>query len=144
MGDDDKPKSFTGRCACGDVAYQVDGPLRPVLACHCDMCRRMTGSFVTATSAWRDGFRLTREDGLRWYQSSRRARRGFCGNCGSSLFWDSPERPTISIMAGSLDKPTGLELVRHIYVANHGDYYEIADGLPHYDDHGPALDMPEG
>src|SRR5207248_10006566 len=41
----------TGRCLCGSVSYVVSGPLRPVVACHCSQCRRMTGHFMAATAA---------------------------------------------------------------------------------------------
>jgi len=61
-------------------------------------------------------------------------RRGFCGECGSSLFWDAPGRPTVSIAAGTLDGPTGLRVAAHWYVSQAGDYYELAaDGLPHHE-----------
>ena len=56
---------------------------------------------------------------LRWIDSPNSdagARRGFCGECGSSLFWDPPARDTISIAAGTLDGPTGLSTAAHWYV----------------------------
>jgi hypothetical protein len=61
------------------------------------------------------------------------ARRGFCGECGSSLFWDPPGRDTISIAAGSLDSATGLRTGAHWFVSQAGDYYELPDdGLPRH------------
>ena len=51
------------------------------------------------------------------------------------------DEPTIDIWAGTLDVPTGLKLVRHIYVASKSDYYEIEDGLPRFA--GSSLDGPE-
>ena len=57
---------------------------------------------------------------LRWHEHDG-ARRGFCGVCGSRLFWDR-ERPTISIAAGSVDEPTGLTTGRHIYLESAGDW----------------------
>ncbi len=80
---------------------------------------------------------LCEESGLRWVAgplSESGARRGFCGECGSSLFWDAPARDTVSIAAGTLDEPTGLRLLGHVYVAQVGDYYELpADGLPRHE-----------
>jgi hypothetical protein len=73
---------------------------------------------------------------LRWFTSptgDAAARRGFCGRCGSSLFWDAPDRPTISISAGTLEGASGLRTMGHIYVSQAGDYYEIpADGTAHH------------
>jgi hypothetical protein len=62
---------------------------------------------------------------LRWYRSSPGARRGFCNKCGSALFWEPTPTTHISISAGSLNPPTGLEVKEHIFLAHKGDYYEI-------------------
>ncbi len=50
--------------------------------------------------------------------------------CGSSLFWDPIEKDWTSIAMGAFDESTHTKLGKHIFVANKGDYYEIADGLP--------------
>ena len=79
---------------------------------------------------------VTEERGLRWIKSPRSeasARRGFCAECGSSLFWDAPGRETISIAAGTLDGRTGLRVASHWYVSQAGDYYDLPDdGLPRH------------
>jgi hypothetical protein len=80
---------------------------------------------------------LLQSEGLRWVsspESESEARRGFCCECGSSLFWDAPARDSISIAAGTLEEPTGLRLLGHVFVARAGDYYELpSDGLPRYE-----------
>ncbi|MBV8218073.1 MAG: GFA family protein [Solirubrobacterales bacterium] len=127
----------TGRCLCGAVRYEVNGPLRDVLICHCEECRRWHGHFSASTAARRDDLVLIEQAGLKWIDSPRsdaRARRGFCGECGSSLFWDPPDRETISIAAGTLDAPTDLRVIEHWYVSQAGDYYELPpDGLPRHE-----------
>ena len=117
----------TGSCRCGQISYSVNGPLRPVVACHCTQCRKTSGHHVAATSAPRGAIEISGE--VTWYASSDTARRGFCGTCGSNLFWDGAGQ-NLSIFAGTLDGPTGLTLAGHIYCADKGDYYEIADGMP--------------
>lgn len=130
MGKETTPVRAAGGCLCGEVRYEVRGPLRPVVACHCSQCRRTTGHFLASTAAKREHVALRRETGLAWYASSEAARRGFCRHCGSTLFWDGRGRDTISIAAGTLDAPTGLKLVQHIFTADKSDYYTIDDGLP--------------
>lgn len=120
----------TGGCLCGAVRYEVTGPLRAVVACHCEQCRRASGHFVAATATRHAHFRLVKPDGLSWYRSSAEARRGFCRNCGSSLFWEPDDRRHISIMAGTLDRPTGLAMAGHLFAEAADDYYRITDGLP--------------
>ena len=118
-------KKATGRCLCGAVAYEVSGPLRQVIACHCEQCRRTSGHFVAATQARREDLALMAEEGLAWFASSNEAERGFCKRCGSSLFWRRHGEPFVSIMAGTLDQPTGLSIVEHIHRESAGDYYGV-------------------
>jgi hypothetical protein len=66
----------------------------------------------------------------RWYRSSERVQRGFCSVCGSFLFWHPDGRDKIGVAMGAFDTPTDTALALHIFVADKGDYYEIADGLP--------------
>ena len=119
----------TGGCLCGAVRYEVRGPLAPAHACHCTLCRRQSGHYVACTSARRSDFVLIEDRGLKWYRSSPLAKRGFCGECGSALFWDDGS-DEIGLNVGNMDTPTGLTLEQHIFVDEKGDYYEIADGLP--------------
>lgn len=127
----DTPKTLTGRCLCGDVRYEADEPFRPVTACHCRQCAQWTGTFVMTTAAKLDRFRfIAGEDKVGWYAASDHALRGFCKRCGSSLFWKPNDGSRISILAGTLDPPTGLKVDHHIFVADKSDYYGIHDGLP--------------
>ena len=126
----------TGGCLCGAVTYVVSGPLRPVVACHCTQCRKTSGHHVAATSCHRDDIEVTGK--VTWYQSSETARRGFCGICGSNLFWDGAG-VNLSIFAGTLDGPTGIKLAGHIFCADKGDYYELDDDLPKADADDPVL-----
>jgi hypothetical protein len=117
-----------GRCLCGSVRYEVHGPLRDVLICHCVECRRWGGHVAACTAVSRNDLVLLGQRGLRWIDSpgsDAHARRAFCSECGSSLFWDAPGRDTISISAGTLDPPTGLRIAGQIYEHQAGDYYEV-------------------
>ncbi len=64
-----------------------------------------------------------------WYESSETAKRGFCPSCGSFLFWKHADEDTISFSLGSIDGPSGLRLQKHIFTADKGDYYDVADGV---------------
>lgn len=123
--------TVTGRCLCGNVRFEVRGPLSHAHACHCGQCRRQSGHFVVGASAARDDFVLLADSTLAWFKSSDFARRGFCSACGSALFWDDGG-PQMSINAGCLDKPTGLQITKHIFVDDKGDYYDIDDDLPKF------------
>jgi hypothetical protein len=131
-----------GRCLCGGVRYEVRGQLRDVLICHCEECRRWHGHVAASTAARKQDLVLLDAATLRWIDSPRSdagARRGFCGRCGSSLFWEAPGRETIAIAAGTLDDASGLRVVGHWFVSQAGGYYELPDdGLPHHERSGPS------
>ncbi len=132
MSETAKRPQAKGGCLCSAVTYEVFGPMRQVINCHCGQCRRTHGHFAGYSNVRRDDFVLTEERGLKWYESSDVARRGFCGECGGSLFYDRRIGDTISIAAGTLNEPSGLKTVAHIFMADKGDYYEIDDGLKTY------------
>ncbi|MFO1034313.1 MAG: GFA family protein [Hyphomicrobiales bacterium] len=117
-----------GSCLCGGVSFDITGPLRPVVMCHCTQCRKQSGHVGAFTACDDKDLHFTCKDTLAWYRASDLAGRGFCKNCGSLLFWKGDGKDYISITAGSLDKPTGLAVEGHIYCADKGDYYEIKDG----------------
>lgn len=74
--------------------------------------------------------RITCDETLRWFQSSETVSRGFCARCGGNLFWKQADSDDIYITAGTLDKPTGLKVAEHIFVASKSDFYDITVGLP--------------
>jgi hypothetical protein len=106
------------------------------------MCRRTSGHFAAFTATHPENLFLTDSEGLRWYRSSATARRGFCGVCGSNLFWEPASGGRVSIAAGTLDLPTGLETVIHVFVEDAGDYYTIVDELPQRADGNHGISIP--
>jgi hypothetical protein len=115
-----------GGCLCGGVRYRICGPLRPVVACHCNQCRKTSGHYVAATQCLRGDLSI-QGDTLRWFKSSETAERGFCGRCGSNLFWRRFGNDHVSIWAGTIDGETGLRMESQIYAEFKGDYYSLPD-----------------
>ncbi len=112
-----------GSCLCGAVEFEITGPARDVVACHCSQCRSVSGHYWGASSAPLSAIRLIRDGGLRWHQSSAEARRGFCAVCGSTLFWEPAGEARWSVSPGAIDGPSGLATVKHIFTDDAGDYY---------------------
>lgn len=124
---------FEGSCLCGAVRFQVTGTLPPPTACHCTRCRKWTGNFEASSDVARSALTIHGRDNVRWYQSSDKVRRGFCVTCGSSLFFDPLDQAKhdwVGVSMGAFDGATQTKLVRHVFVADKGDYYELTDGLP--------------
>ncbi len=125
-------KISTGGCYCGAVQYQVKGPLRDVINCHCNQCTRLNGNYGSHSKALKIDITITKDEGLSWFQISDIARRGFCGKCGSGLFWEQYHQDATGIIAGSLDCPTDLKTIGHIFVGDKSDFYEINDDFQQF------------
>ena len=121
---------LTGSCLCGAVKFEVEGELGPPDACHCSQCRKVSGHYWASTDVPRTALTIHGEFNVAWFRSSEKVQRGFCSTCGATLFWDPIQKEKIGISMGAFDSPTGTRLAKHIFVADKGDYYEIADGLP--------------
>jgi hypothetical protein len=126
VSDDAREIRAAGGCLCGGVRYEVRGPLRDVVLCHCSRCRRTHGHVAAYAACRSDDLVLVESATLRWYTDEDRER-GFCAACGASLFWRAPGRETVSVAAGSIAPPTGLRTIGQIFVDSAGDYYEVPD-----------------
>ncbi|MDQ7247881.1 GFA family protein [Dongia sedimenti] len=122
-----------GQCFCGAVSFEIEGALSAPSLCHCGQCRRLHGAPGAYTSAPVSAYRISGEESLNWYATSKRAEQAFCRICGSKLFWREIGGQDLDACMGSLDAPTGLTLGRHIFTRSQGDYYEIGhDGVPRF------------
>lgn len=129
----------TGGCLCGKVRFTTRGPLRAVVFCHCSQCRRQSGLYVAATSVAEDCLALEGAAHLTWFAASGFARRGFCGTCGTLLFWKPNDEPRYAVLAGAFDRPDGLHPGYHICTEGRPAFYQISDGLPQYPGDGPDV-----
>ncbi len=124
--------SHDASCLCGKIQFNVEIDAADVNfhACHCTMCQKQNGGPYM-------GVKLSRtpdivSESLAWYDSSDYAQRGFCKECGSTLFWRMKENVDAMciVSVGVLKNTKNLTLTSHIFVDGKPDYYEIADGLP--------------
>ncbi|WP_166418830.1 GFA family protein [Cochlodiniinecator piscidefendens] len=122
-----------GQCDCGQVQFEFPKGREAITVCHCSQCRRLSGHLWASTHAPFDSVKFINQTGLKWYKSSEWAQRGFCQNCGSSLFYRLNSEDGLGIAAGCISSPTEFQVAKHIFVKDKGDYYEIADGAPQID-----------
>ena len=123
-----------GRCECGDVVFELADYRNTVTFCHCSQCRRTSGHYWASTVAKIADLTFVKETGLTWYQSSKKARRGFCKTCGASLFYQPTGTDHYGVAAGCLDLPTAMTPGKHIFTADKADYYASPDDAPHFPD----------
>ncbi len=129
----------TGRCLCGAVRYEIDGPFTFMVNCHCSMCRKEHGAqFVTFAAAPLSGFRwIAGEDHLAEYASSPRGKRSFCKTCGSVGPMLATEMDMVIAAAGNLDGDPGIRPQMHIFTGSSAPGYQITDSLPQHEEYPP-------
>ncbi|WP_165352763.1 GFA family protein [Loktanella sp. IMCC34160] len=124
---------LTGRCLCGAVRWETDGPVLWAGHCHCDSCRRATSApFTTFFGVPRDGVVWTGQlaDHV---TSGGSVRRQFCPDCGSQLTYQSTRWPEEThLYAASLDDPSQITPAAHFHFEEKLPWLAITDDLPKY------------
>ncbi|WP_245188920.1 GFA family protein [Mameliella alba] len=110
----------SGGCMCGAVRFTARDVPAQAGACHCEMCRRWTGSALIGVTVplvnvtWEDETHLGR------IQSSDWAERGFCTRCGSGMFFrvtmESAYSGDLELPIGVFDEADGFEMTNEIYI----------------------------
>lgn len=124
----------TGGCLCGAIRYEVEGPLGPLVFCHCGQCRKAQGTaFASSVPVPVARFTLVSgADKLKCYRASAPKGRYFCAECGSPIYSRIDGAETLRLRAGSLDAPVALVPAAHIFVADKASWFDITDDLPRH------------
>lgn len=125
--------TYAGGCLCGAVRFAAAGPPLWVAHCHCQSCRRSTGSpFATFVGFARE--RVTFTHGApATYASSPGVTRSFCGACGTPIAYEAARFPgEIHLYACTLDEPAMAAPTTHVHVGEQLPWVHLADGLPRY------------
>jgi hypothetical protein len=128
-------KAIRGSCLCGGVRFQVLPPFLRASHCHCDRCRKHSGTAVcTQARVKKEQFKLLQGAELvRVYGKGEGAVKAFCQTCGSSLFGGEwPDGEQVSIRMGAFDDDPGIRPQFHTYVDSRAPWDEITDSLPQY------------
>tara|TARA_Y100000741_G_C17970206_1_gene443510 strand:- start:37 stop:444 length:408 start_codon:yes stop_codon:yes gene_type:complete len=113
------------KCLCGGIKVKIKGKLRYVSNCHCSQCMKTHGNFASYTSCPENNLTFINKKTLKWYKSSKIAKRGFCSRCGASMFYKKYNSKNISIAAGMLNNPTNLKTNSNIFTHRKLDYYKL-------------------
>jgi hypothetical protein len=112
-------ETFKGSCLCGQVRYELTGEPERFYHCHCERCRKATGTghasniMVKAINFnWISGSELLHRfnvpDAERFYSL-------FCSHCGSGMPREVPELGFTIIPAGSLDSEPSVQPKARIF-----------------------------
>lgn len=133
--------SHTGSCFCNAVRFTISGAPATVCICHCDMCRRCVGAPAVPWATFRRDA-LVIDGTPTWFQSSEHARRGFCGTCGTSLFFETRHEPhEIDVAVAALQDADKVAPRYHAWTPSKLAWEVIGDSLPRYRENGGSLKM---
>ncbi len=131
--DAEAASALSGRCLCAAVRYRCGPLLYPATWCHCESCRRASGTTPVGWFTVALDLVAFQGDALRTHRSSPGVERRFCGVCGAPLTYWSARRPAeIDFTLGSLEDPARVTPVDHIWMADAPPWDRPADGLPQY------------
>ena len=100
---------ITGSCLCGAVQYIVNGAIKAVANCHCNICQKTTGAvFATIAVIGENVLEvIAGQDSLTTYQVSEKAIKHFCRTCGTPIFNRHKTYPgNYMTQVGSFDSPS--------------------------------------
>ncbi len=123
---DERP--LTGSCLCKRVKYSIEAELEEFYLCHCEQCRKITGSaFASNIQAkpteieWLSGAQYVRRFD---YPGDRFFTKVFCCECGSGLPFLNKSGKKLFIPAGSLDCEPGINPGHNIFWGDRSSWYE--------------------
>ena len=118
-------KKHKGTCLCGKVAFEIIGIFERFFLCHCEYCRKDTGSAHAAnlfsTSAnliWLSG-----EDNIKTFDFESSGHiKSFCLDCGSALPNIQMHGSLLVVPAGCLDTDISIVPQDHIYFSHKANW----------------------
>jgi hypothetical protein len=119
-----------GGCVCGAVRFDAEPRERAAHACHCETCRRWTGSAFVGVSVMPGDIRFEGAESIRTYRSSEWAERAWCDRCGTTLYYNLTAEgfgpKTYEMALGLFDEPDGFPLASEIYIDRKPDGFAFA------------------
>ena len=126
-----------GSCLCGAVRFEVTGSFDGFYLCHCQRCRKDTGS-AHAANLFSSTARLQWQSGdvhvHRFDVPSTRHTKCFCVTCGSALPYHTSNGQLLVVPAGSLDSEVSVRPNAHIFVGSRAAWDSALDAIPGFEE----------
>ena len=131
----------TGACLCGDVSFEITGPVMQMANCHCSMCRKFHGAaFATLGVVAPPDFRWLHGQGnVIHYRSSRSGWRNFCSRCGAAAPAMPDGGPFALVPMGNVEGDPGQRPSLHFFADSKAAWHDIADDLPRHPEWPPEF-----
>jgi hypothetical protein len=125
--------NVSGACLCGKLRFKAPLPTLWVAHCHCTLCQKNAGAAFVTWAGFNE-YDVQIDDSnktLTWFSATENAYRGFCKECGSTIFFKSTRWPgelhiTVVNIHEKLDRTPQM----HVYWDSHQPWIELSDALP--------------
>lgn len=128
--------TYAGSCLCGEVRFEIEGEFERFYLCHCEFCRKDTGSAhaanlfsSTAALKWVSGEEKVRRFNL----LATRHSKCFCSTCGSALPMMQMNGQLLVVPAGSLNSEVAVRPNAHIFMSSKAPWDDSLEKLPAFD-----------
>lgn len=131
---------YEGGCLCGNIRFEISGPINNIVYCHCSQCRKAQGSaFATNGIVKASEFNIISGlDTLTGYESTPGQTKYFCKHCGSPIMSKTLSKPDqVRVRLGTIDSDITERPSAHIFVTSRANWEEIAGDLPQYENYEP-------
>lgn len=126
---------YKGSCLCGEIRFELNGPINDIVFCHCSECRRVQGSaFATNGNVAKSDFRyIAGENLLTAFESSPGKTKYFCSKCGSPMLSTNANFPdSARVRLGTIQTDITERPGCHIFVESKANWDNITDDLPQF------------
>ncbi len=122
---------ITGHCYCGAVRFEIDGDSDWVGHCHCESCRRASGSVMTTFAGFRHDQVMFTGDQPQRFETIDGVTRSFCGLCGSPVAYENADAPDeIHLQLGLFDDLEPLVPQNHSFLDEKPSWLRADEHLP--------------
>jgi hypothetical protein len=123
----------SGSCLCGAVRFEVEGDFERFYLCHCEYCRKGTGSAHAAnlfSSTAKLKWILGEDKATRFNLTATQHIKCFCSICGSALPNVQMNGKLVVVPAGSLNGDVAIKPTAHIFVASRANWDRELELVP--------------
>lgn len=129
--------ALRGSCLCGGVKFEVAETPATLRYCHCESCKKLSGSIGTVNGrVTSSAIRILEGDHLlQTFQPPEGSAKTFCLTCGSNLFGGGwPDSETTSVRASALDDEFDARPSAHLFVRSVAAWETLPDdGLDRFE-----------
>lgn len=135
---------YSGRCFCGDIRYRVTQEPITYYLCHCTECQQRTGS-AFALSLWvrRSSLEVLAGEPSKYVvapEGGKTKTACYCARCTARLWGEPAAAPDLAIVQpGTLEQPTGLEPVAHIWTRSAQPWFVFPPDAVKYEVQPPDM-----